>query len=446
LPALARLLDLRHNLHERARRDALERSSPVISTLPGLVNAHLHSPYGPWTRGVTRSRPFELWMADIMAREDVPLDAKEVAACALLTGLENLAVGNTALVDQHFGPQSVDGIHAAAHAYETLGLRAWVFVTLSDLPYICFTREAYDRYPHAIPERALPEDLLALQTPTLHVEEQLQRAAQIIRSWSGTRVKVGLALSNPVWCSDALIRGAVALAAELGSPLEIHAEESPTQRAVSLAQWGMSGIARLATLGALSPRTLCAHVVQLDEADIALLARSGAAVSHNPISNLKLQNGIAPIGKLHAAGVPICLGSDGHASGDSQNLFTVIKFVAALAGQNGLRELGAEVEELALAMAVEHGRRLWFEGDLTRDYVTFHEPLGPFAYAWDDPALYIDEVYIDGEPRLARARKLVEQHKAKAISARLREQALAPEKLARAERWMAALATQAIAR
>jgi 5-methylthioadenosine/S-adenosylhomocysteine deaminase len=108
---------------------------------------------------------------------------------------------------------------------------------------------------------------------------------------------VGLALSNPVWCSDALIRGAVALAAELGTPLAVHAEESPTQRAVSLAQWGMSGIARLAALGALSPRTLCAHVVQLDHADIALLAQSGAAVSHNPISNLKLQNGVTPIAR-----------------------------------------------------------------------------------------------------------------------------------------------------
>jgi hypothetical protein len=124
----------------------------------------------------------------------------------------------------------------------------------------------------------------------------------------------------------------------------------------------------------------------------------------------------------------------------------VIKFVAALAGQNGLRALGGEVEELALAMAVEHGRRLWFEGDLTRDYVTFREALGPFAYAWDDPALYIDEVYIDGEPRLARARELVEQSEARAIMARLREQAVAPEKLARAERWMAALAAQAIGR
>jgi cytosine/adenosine deaminase-related metal-dependent hydrolase len=128
----------------------------VITSLPGLVNAHMHSPYGPWTRGITRSRPFELWMADIMAREDNPLSAEEVEACALLSGLENLAVGNTALIDQHFGPQSLDGIHAAARAYETLGLRAWVFVTLSDLPYICFTREAYARYPMPSPSARCP--------------------------------------------------------------------------------------------------------------------------------------------------------------------------------------------------------------------------------------------------------------------------------------------------
>jgi cytosine/adenosine deaminase-related metal-dependent hydrolase len=43
----------------------------LLTTLPGLINAHMHSPYGPWVRGVTRSRPFEMWMGDIMAREQV---------------------------------------------------------------------------------------------------------------------------------------------------------------------------------------------------------------------------------------------------------------------------------------------------------------------------------------------------------------------------------------
>ena len=418
----------------------------LLTTLPGLVNAHLHSPYGPWVRGVTRSRPFEMWMGDIMAREESALTADEVEACAYVTGLENLALGNTALIDQHFGPQTPEAIHRAARAYEALGLRAWVFVTLSDLPYMAFTKEAYPRYPNAIAERDLPEDLVAMQTPTMHYEEQLHRAAQIIRGWQGTLVKVGLGLSNPVWCSDNLLKSALQLARELGSPIEIHAEESPTQRAVSLAQWGLSGIERLAHLGLLSEETLCAHVVQLSERDIQLLAHHRASISHNPISNLKLQNGVAPIGAMIRAGVNVCLGTDGHASADSQNLFTVIKFVSALAGMNGLREMTDEVETLALRLATETGRRLWFEGDLSQDHIEFTEPLGPYAFAWDDPTHYIAEVYVNGQPRLAQARELVRANGANALMHALRAKTVTADKLARAERWAEALRRQAIAR
>ncbi|MBL8056773.1 MAG: amidohydrolase family protein [Anaerolineales bacterium] len=421
-------------------------AAPLLETLPGLVNAHTHSPYGPYCRGLTRSAPFEVWMADIMAREARALTPAEVEACALVTGLENLAAGNTALIDQHFGPQSQTAIHGAAQAYETLGLRAWVFVTLSDLPYIAYTREAYPGFAGAIPERDLPADLVEMQRPALGAEEQLARAAGLIRAWRGERVRVGLALSNPVWCSDALLRGAAQLARELESPLSIHAEESPLQRAVSLAQWGLSGVGRLAEHGLLGERTLLAHVVQLDEADIALLARHRASVSHNPVSNLKLQNGLAPLGRLVRAGVNVCLGSDGHASGDSQNLFTVLKFVAALAGLNGLRELPEAPEHLALRMAIENGRRLWFAGDPERDFLTFTEPLGPYAPVWDEPAAYLDEVYVDGVPRLAAARARVAASGARQVVAGLRAAAAGPDRLERAARWEAPLRAQALSR
>jgi hypothetical protein len=263
--------------------------------------------------------------------------------------------------------------------------------------------------------------------------------AEVIRSWPGRQVRLGLGLSNPVWCSDDLLRGAAELARDLDVPIEIHAEESPAQREVSLAQWGMSGVQRLDRLGLLSERTLVAHVVQIDEADIALLARRGASISHNPVSNLKLQNGVAPIGRMIAAGVNVCLGSDGQASGDSQNIFTVVKFVAALAGQNGLRSLGAGVEEVALRLASENGRRLWFDGDLSGDYVEFDEPLGPYAYAWDEPALHIAEVYVAGEPRLARARELVRQTGADRLMADLRAALAAPDRAAQAERFAEAI-------
>jgi hypothetical protein len=254
------------------------------------------------------------------------------------------------------------------------------------------------------------------------------------------KVKLGLALSNPVWCSDDLLRAAAELAHELEAPIEVHAEESAMQREVSFAQWGMSGIQRLAHFGALSPRTIVAHVVQIDDTDIQLLAQYRASISHNPISNLKLQNGVAPIGKMLSAGVNVCLGTDAQACADSQSLFQVLKFVAALSGFNGLREFGGVVEEVALSLAVDNGRRLWFDGDLSRDYMEFGQPLGPYGYIWDTPEMFISEVYIDGEPRLDRARRLVDASGAADVVAKLMVQALSEERLDRGERWSAVAA------
>src|SRR5262245_45364503 len=137
----------------------------LIATLPSLVNAHLHSPYGPQYRGVTRTLPFEVWMGDVMARETRPATPEEVTACALVTGLENLATGSTALIDQYFGPPTRAHLHGIAQAYEDLGLRAWVFPSLGDLPSLCYTREAFPAYSRAVPAASLPASMQASLAP-----------------------------------------------------------------------------------------------------------------------------------------------------------------------------------------------------------------------------------------------------------------------------------------
>lgn len=411
------------------------RTGNLITTLPGFVNAHLHSPSAPW-KGITRSQPFEAWFVDRSARATGLLTPEEAAACALVTGLENLAAGNTAIIDHVIGLRTREHIYAIAHAYEALGLYAWVFVDISDLPSLCYTSEVYPRYPKAIPMADLPEEMRALVQPPTGYEDQLNAVAGIIRGWPGQRVKVGLALSNPVWCSDGLLRDATILAQELDSPIEVHAEESPVQREASMAQWGMSGIERLASRGVLSERTIVAHAAQIDDQDIALLAQRRASVSHNPISNLKLHNGIAPVGKMIAAGINVCLGTDSQSCADSQSLFPVLKFVAALAGFNGLRDLGDVVEERVLMMATENGRRLWFAGDRSQDYMEFSEPIGPYGFVWDDPLPLIAEVYVDGQPRLSEARQYVQESGAKEIVARLMTQLATSDKQARAEKFV----------
>lgn len=400
---------------------------PLRHRLPALVNSHTHSPFGPHFNGVIKSQPFEPFIVDINARALQPESPQEAGAFALYTGWENLAAGNTAIVDQCYVPLTEEYLFAVAQAYEDLGLRAWVFTELADLPMSFYTREAYPHFEGAVPLAALPEDLRPLCEAREDYRDQLQALGSLIRAWHGGRVNIGVGISNPVWCSDDLLQGAAELAHSLDVPVEFHAEESPIQHKAHLAQWGKSAIQRAHDLGLLSPRTLMTHVVQVAEDDIALIAASDCSVSHNPCSNLKLRNGIAPIGAMLAAGINVCLGSDGHSSGDTQSLFPAMKMVAALAEMNGMAAAPQDAEEIALQMASENGRRLWFEGDFSQDYIEFRPPIGPMGHVWDDPATKIGEVYIGGEPRLAAAQEQVRVDGADSIVEAAMRRLIAPE-------------------
>ena len=89
-------------------------------------------------------------------------------------------------------------------------------------------------------------------------------------------------------------------------------------------------IRHLDALGLLDARTVLAHCVWLDDEEIAILARSGATVSHNPVSNLKLASGIARVPDLLAAGVRVTLGTDGAISGNDLDLWMALRLAATL--------------------------------------------------------------------------------------------------------------------
>jgi 5-methylthioadenosine/S-adenosylhomocysteine deaminase len=89
-------------------------------------------------------------------------------------------------------------------------------------------------------------------------------------------------------------------------------------------------IRHLEHLGLLDARTVLAHCVWLDDEEIAILARTGATVSHNPVSNLKLASGIARVPDMLAAGVRVTLGTDGAISGNDLDMWMALRLAATL--------------------------------------------------------------------------------------------------------------------
>jgi 5-methylthioadenosine/S-adenosylhomocysteine deaminase len=142
---------------------------------------------------------------------------------------------------------------------------------------------------------------------------------------------------------------------DLGQSMHL-AESASVLRAVR-ERYGQPGVAAwLDELDALGPRLIAAHGVHLSADEVQLLARRGASVCHNPVSNMFLGDGIAPVVELLAAGVNVALGTDGAASNNSQDMFEVVK-MAALLQRARTQDAHAVSPKQALRMATIDGAR-----------------------------------------------------------------------------------------
>ena len=125
---------------------------------------------------------------------------------------------------------------------------------------------------------------------------------------------------------------------------------------ICIARHGLTPAAVFEKYGVLDSRTLAAHCVYTTPADWEILARHGVSAIHNPMSNLKLGSGIAPVAEMKRAGVAVALGSDGMSSHNSADLFSDMKLAACLACGSGRDPLALGAWDV-LEMATVQGAR-----------------------------------------------------------------------------------------
>lgn len=279
--------------------------------IPGLVDAHYHSPDN-WSTSLLPDAPLELWgLASGPARAG---SADELRLAALWGAAQLLRGGVTAVVDMvrtwpDLDPAIVD---AVAGAYDSVGMRAAIAPVVSDLPL----------------ERTLPlAPWVAVRADPGDVAAQLGVVEDLHRRWQGRddRLAVHVAPSAPHRCTDELFAGAVDLAGRLGTQLHTHALETRAQAEQARRRWDAPLLGHLDRIGAVTPRTVLAHVVWPDPGDAELLARTGAVVVHDPASNMALGSGRAPLPRFLRAGVTIALGSDAATCNDGLSMFEAMK-------------------------------------------------------------------------------------------------------------------------
>lgn len=291
--------------------------------LPGLVNAHTHGDVA-LAKGMADRQSLELLLsaAPFLGQ---PLTLEEIRLVARLTAAELLLGGCTACYDlfTESPAPTAEGLLAAAEGYADAGIRARVAPLMS-------TRTLWAAIPGL--RDSLTGDLRrlvdAIDRPAVEANLDACRAAARAWRWPAELVALALGPTIPHHCDDALFRGCRELADEEGLGIQTHLGESKVQAVAGQRLYGTSLTDHLDALGVLGPGFTAAHGVWLDAEERARLAARGAVVAHNPVSNLRLGVGVAPVVEMVRAGVTVGIGTDANSCADGLNMFEAMRSAA----------------------------------------------------------------------------------------------------------------------
>ncbi len=294
--------------------------------LPGLINCHLHTrPGRALGDGLSLFEWHALYPDEVCRRMDVA----DSRAGSRLAFADSLKRGTTTVVDMTCKPA---GAFAAA---DELGIRARIVPLAADAASAgggaC---DVYGDVVAALPARLPPP---------------------------GARVQYWLGFDAVNGVDEATLRQMSRDAKRLGVGIHGHMSESRDDAGWTDRERGGPAAFYLERAGILGPRTLLAHCNWLTPEEIALLARTGTSVSHNPTSNMKLGTGVAPVVELRAHGVPVGLGTDGMLSNFHLDMFEVMRGACML---QRIHRLDADALSSwdALEMATRGGAKALGEG------------------------------------------------------------------------------------
>ncbi len=302
------------------------------AVLPGLINAHHHSNGVPNSLLGIEDDFLELWLS---ARNSAPI--QDPAIRTLLSAAALLKTGVTSVVDV----ATIGGSIAAAEAdltaqltaYEQAGIRVVLAPGAKYESFWVHGPQQDQAFLASLPV-ALQQQMKAL-TPaeqTLGAEDYLALISDAVKTYKPhPHIDVWFGPPGPQWVGDELLVKIADAAVRLETGVQTHVMESLPEKLMGPRFYGKSVIAHLHDLGVLSPRFSMAHGVWVGEADIEILAATGASISHNPSSNLRLRAGIAPLAQLLAAQVTVGLGMDGTTLNDDEDMFTEMRLAARLA-------------------------------------------------------------------------------------------------------------------
>ncbi|TDL68638.1 amidohydrolase [Paenibacillus amylolyticus] len=258
--------------------------------MPGLINAHQHTPMS-LLRGFSDDLKLMDWLERKMLPAEARMNPEDIYWGAKLSIAEMIRSGTTAFADMYIHMNEI------AEAVKQTGMRA------SLTRGMVFMEEDGGR--------------------------RLQEATDLVQRWSGAadgRITTMYGPHSPYTCPMEPLREVIALAVTEDIPLHIHLAETKEEVVKIRERYGMTPTEYLEEAGMFEQaHVLLAHGVHLNRRDIGRLKGMRGGVAHNPVSNLKLGCGIAPITEMLAQGINVGIGTDGAGSATTVDMFEEIK-------------------------------------------------------------------------------------------------------------------------
>ena len=302
-------------------RETIDAAGQIV--LPGLINTHTHAPMVLY-RGLADDLALQEWLEKyIFPAEAKTVSPEFVRAGTRLAALEMIQSGTTTYADMYYFEEEI------ARETKAAGLRGVLGQTVIQFP------------------------VADAKTPV----ESLARAEKFITEFNNDSLITPAVAPHAIYTLDAgSLRAARDLSRRHNVPTLIHLAETQEEAKNAEAQFKLSPVRYLESLGFLGPGVLAAHGVWITEPDIILLKMRGVGISHNPESNMKLASGTAPVPAYLRADAAIGLGTDGAASNNDLDMFEAMR-VASLLHKLQSADPRVVSAKTALEMATIRGAR-----------------------------------------------------------------------------------------
>ena len=299
---------------------------------PGFCNGHMHISYAHATRGIFPDDIGNQYLPNVFRLQGV-MTPEEEYHTSLLGITELLKYGTTCFLD----PGSTKHLHACMEAYEQAGCRIIVGAHVTDQPN-----------PINLPVYTT-DQAISLMSQT--VEAYNDRLDGRVQAWA-------MPFSSD-FCSSELLQAAKEVSDHNNTGLTLHQGGSASSVNNHLQKHGKRPIQYLEEQGLLGPRTLLAHVIGIDDAEIESMVRTDAKAVMCPTAALKGASGTTLQGKLPEMlerGVCVALGTD---AGNNANLIETMRsmYLAAIIYKDARQDPTAVPAETALEMATINGAR-----------------------------------------------------------------------------------------